>query len=919
MKHLILTLTILVVLGSAPFAYPDPGEPDTVKITGGPLVVGQSVPVYLTIVNDEDIQGYGCGLLLEETLGGFAVFDSVVYLNRLADPSVISLRYARYWINGSEGGVSPDTLAIAGYKILGNPLPPGNDSIIAIYLTGTSVGTMHIDSTFFAPAGDFALTYTSQDIFPQFVDLNLQVIDASEPPTLAIDDEIITIIAGSTAETEVTFSSPENYPLNINILSMHAYDDESSNPTNQPSIGGGNPAQFSWQSTSSDIGIWLAEIQVCDSSGACTTGEIIIQVVESGDFLISFAQDSMVSNCASSGIGHGDFDMDNYPEVITCGAGPYVTHLMELYDFSQSSWDLDYSRDADGFARMRPINGYFNLDSYLDIIVMKYISDQGYLETYMGDGDNSFTVGGESNDGTHSKNQVVGEFTRDSHVDIATSFNDGIRIYAGNSQGDFTEVNYIDPGQSVLTLNTADFNEDGYDDLAVGLTDGIQIYLGTNTGDFSTGNFYSQVYGTVEIEVTNQGSDFNNDNHFDLCISTPSVGGAESQLVLYLGNGDGTFTQVVTRTVQGQIFGNTVCDINLDGYLDIAYVNGAREYVAVLFGDGDGGFTNEMRYAIDHVNPQFIDACDFDLDGDIDLVVAANQFPHDFALFFLENQLDPGGFFNNSISLDARDNAKLEIISPTDRVLNQIRNTIPASELYRCNLDNNDMLDEKASLGLVESGCYHIKVQPKSSNKSDETFSLEYELNDIQYRLVGDLPMSPEGYEFQIYPDGNWQVGPRSGQFTGVNPPTLSWAGEGQYDYQFASDIEFENIIQSGSVDINRVSLAEPLEDTDSTAYYWRIKPAGAGDYECLYVLNMVSGYSGNCGDANGDSFINISDAVYIVNYVFLGGEAPEPLSVADVNCDTKTNISDAVYLILYVFANGNDPCDTNGDTIPDC
>jgi hypothetical protein len=62
------------------------------------------------------------------------------------------------------------------------------------------------------------------------------------------------------------------------------------------------------------------------------------------------------------------------------------------------------------------------------------------------------------------------------------------------------------------------------------------------------------------------------------------------------------------------------------------------------------------------------------------------------------------------------------------------------------------------------------------------------------------------------------------------------------------------------------------------------------------------------CGNANGDGVINVSDAVYLVNYIFAGGAAPSPLCNGDTNADKKVNISDAVYLINYIFAGGPGP-----------
>ncbi|NIS15969.1 MAG: hypothetical protein GWN00_24380 [Aliifodinibius sp.] len=64
------------------------------------------------------------------------------------------------------------------------------------------------------------------------------------------------------------------------------------------------------------------------------------------------------------------------------------------------------------------------------------------------------------------------------------------------------------------------------------------------------------------------------------------------------------------------------------------------------------------------------------------------------------------------------------------------------------------------------------------------------------------------------------------------------------------------------------------------------------------------------CGDANADGNVNVSDAVLIINYVFIEGPAPDPLESGDVNCDENINVSDAVYIINYVFAEGPAPCD---------
>ncbi len=61
-------------------------------------------------------------------------------------------------------------------------------------------------------------------------------------------------------------------------------------------------------------------------------------------------------------------------------------------------------------------------------------------------------------------------------------------------------------------------------------------------------------------------------------------------------------------------------------------------------------------------------------------------------------------------------------------------------------------------------------------------------------------------------------------------------------------------------------------------------------------------------GDADGDGMIDIADVIYLLNYLYKGGSAPDPLERGDANEDGVVDLADAVYLINYLFRQGPPP-----------
>jgi serine protease len=62
-------------------------------------------------------------------------------------------------------------------------------------------------------------------------------------------------------------------------------------------------------------------------------------------------------------------------------------------------------------------------------------------------------------------------------------------------------------------------------------------------------------------------------------------------------------------------------------------------------------------------------------------------------------------------------------------------------------------------------------------------------------------------------------------------------------------------------------------------------------------------------GDVNRDGKINLSDVIYLANYVLKAGLAPVPLQSGDCNCDGNYNLVDVILLANYVIKGQPFPC----------
>jgi hypothetical protein len=81
-------------------------------------------------------------------------------------------------------------------------------------------------------------------------------------------------------------------------------------------------------------------------------------------------------------------------------------------------------------------------------------------------------------------------------------------------------------------------------------------------------------------------------------------------------------------------------------------------------------------------------------------------------------------------------------------------------------------------------------------------------------------------------------------------------------------------------------------------------------------------------GDATGDGGTDITDGVFILNYLFLGTRAPDCLDAADTDDNGNVDLSDAIRVLNFLFLGGAAPLapgpavcgsDSADDALADC
>ncbi len=115
--------------------------------------------------------------------------------------------------------------------------------------------------------------------------------------------------------------------------------------------------------------------------------------------------------------------------------------------------------------------------------------------------------------------------------------------------------------------------------------------------------------------------------------------------------------------------------------------------------------------------------------------------------------------------------------------------------------------------------------------------------------------------------------------------------------------------IQPGETFVDSQSYTLPSNWVDKNCYLAVFVQAdGYGDRAVFCSAREEVFQTYLVGDVTGDGNIDVSDAIFLLNYLYKGGQAPNPMGRGDVTGDELIDITDAIYLLNYLYKGGPPP-----------
>ncbi len=256
--------------------------------------------------------------------------------------------------------------------------------------------------------------------------------------------------------------------------------------------------------------------------------------------------------------------------------------------------------------------GDFNGDGKPDVVATNVVVFA--LTILLNDGNGAFTSAGSFSTAGNPTGISSADFNHDGKIDLACCDNGNVvEVFLGHGDGTFAAGSQLSSGApSAGFLRTPDINGDGNADILLSTLGGrgVQVFLGNGDGTFGSA-ITTSTGGARAFDVAV--ADLNGDGKLDAVTTT------DSDALILLGHGDGTFDIAGSVTDGIEVLGLALGDFNNDGKTDITISDRSNNTYAVFAGNGNGTFQAPVVSPSSSPPYQFMAAGDFNHDGKLDL------------------------------------------------------------------------------------------------------------------------------------------------------------------------------------------------------------------------------------------------------------------------------------------------------------
>jgi hypothetical protein len=513
-----------------------------------------------------------------------------------------------------------------------------NAGLTGVDLGSSSLGDIDAD-------GDLDLVLTGLDALSGvstflkastriYVNRTIQV-PPNQPPVFASVPAPFTTAPGQPARRFVEVGDCDGDRLSLALTQGGAVDGVSFTDA------GNGVAELSFSPSVNQAGQSFAlTIEASDGNGGAGTTSFSVQVGD--DFAGVGAGLTGFDNSSSS---LGDVNGDGNLDLVITGqfAGFIPTATVYLGDGQGGFTDANAGLTGVGDINVSSSSlGDVDGDGNIDLVITG--ADTNFDPTatlYLGDGQGGFTETNAGLVGVRRGSSSLGDIDADGDLDLVITGDNTATLYLGDGQGGFTKSNAGLTGVDLGSSSLGDVNGDGDLDLVItgdarGPT--ATVYLGDDQGGFTDANAGLTGVGRFDGSSSSLG-DINGDGDLDLVITGRDANDAPTA-TLYLGDGQGGFTDANAGLAGVASGSSSLGDVNGDGDLDLVITGrGANDApTATLYlGDGQGGFTDANAGLTGVSFGTSSSLGDLDNDGNLDLLVTGRSGIGDVTTTVYEN------------------------------------------------------------------------------------------------------------------------------------------------------------------------------------------------------------------------------------------------------------------------------------------